>query len=70
MDTVDRIIALETGELSELDTIALFVDLLNTGTINHLQGSYGRTAQTLISNGYIGYEHSGDYYATGKASEL
>ena len=48
-----RIIAYENGELDEEETIDLFQDLVSTGVINHLQGHYGRTAQSLIDGGLL-----------------
>lgn len=53
MDIVGQIIAYESGELDEDDTIALFQELLDTGYINHLQGHYQRTAAALIEAGVI-----------------
>jgi hypothetical protein len=53
MNTVEQIIAYETGELNEEDAIAMFQDLVDTGMAWSLQGHYGRTAQYLIEEGYI-----------------
>ena len=53
MDQIDKIMAYEQGELGEEDTLALFQDLVNSGLVWKLQGSYGRTAQDLIKGGYI-----------------
>ena len=50
-DTVDLIIAWEQGELSNDETIDFFSRLFKEGTINHLQGCYGRTAAALIEAG-------------------
>lgn len=52
-DTVGGIIAFESGELDEDETIELFQHLLTSGTIYHLQGCYQRTAQNLIDAGLI-----------------
>ena len=52
MDTVDKIIAYEQGELDETETIELFQELINTGTAWTLQGHYGRTAARLLQDGY------------------
>lgn len=45
---IGKIIAFETGELSNAETIKLFSELIKSGTINHLQGFYGRIARNLI----------------------
>lgn len=47
------IIAYESGELDEDEMIDLFQDLISSGTIYHLQGHYGRTAQSFIDAGLI-----------------
>ena len=52
-DNVDDIIAYESGELSEADTIKLFQRLVNSGQVWHLQGSYGRMADALLRQGVI-----------------
>lgn len=52
-DLVDKIIEFESGEMSDEDTLAFFAELVKTGTINHLQGSYQRTAVNLLRQGYI-----------------
>lgn len=49
--TVDRLIEFEAGALDEDETIALFQDLIDSGVVWSLQGSYGRTAMQLIDAG-------------------
>lgn len=52
MDQVDKIMAFESGELDEEGIIELFQELIDSGLVWKLQGSYGRTATFLIENGY------------------
>lgn len=52
MDQVDKIIAYESGELSDEDTISFFQELIDSGLAWQLQGHYGRTAKFLIDEGY------------------
>lgn len=53
MDYVDKIIAYESGELDEDGVVELFQELLDSGVLFHLQGSYQRTAQALLDAGLI-----------------
>jgi hypothetical protein len=50
---VDNIIAYESGQLSQEGILELFAELIKSGKVWVLQGSYGRQAQTLIEGGYI-----------------
>lgn len=50
---IDTLIAYEGGELAFEDQIEFFADLIRTGAIGHLQGSYGRAAATLVRHGFI-----------------
>jgi hypothetical protein len=50
-DTVDKIIAYEGGDMSDEETIEFFQELINSGLVWNLQGSYGRTAKQLIDAG-------------------
>ena len=52
LSTVDFIIAYENGKLSVEDTITGFQELINSGLIWGLQGSYIRTATRLIESGH------------------
>ena len=52
MNQVDKIIAYESGELSQEETVKLFQELIDSGLIWQLQGYYGRTAIELINAGY------------------
>jgi hypothetical protein len=53
LDNIDRIIAYESGELTALDEIQLFSDLIKDGSAWTLQGHYGRTAMYWIEMGII-----------------
>lgn len=53
MIDIDTLIAYETGQLAEEDTIAFFQTLVDTGLVWRLQGSYGRTAAVLIEEGLV-----------------
>jgi hypothetical protein len=50
-DTVDKIMAYESGEMSDEEIISFFQELINSGLVWNLQGSYGRTAKQLIDAG-------------------
>ena len=52
MDVLDSIIGYEAGELSDEETIDLFQELINTGLVWELQGSYGQAAEHLINAGF------------------
>lgn len=43
----------EEGLLDFDETLELFQDLVDSGLAWRLQGSYGRTAQALLDNGYL-----------------
>lgn len=51
---VDLIFAYENGEMDEEEVIDFFQRLLDTGIINHLQGSYQRMAMEFMRSGLIG----------------
>jgi hypothetical protein len=53
MDTTDRIIAFENGELDDAGIVALFQTLVDNGMAWTLQGSYGRMAAFLIQQGLV-----------------
>lgn len=53
MDLVDKIIAWESNELEGKQTLELFAELIQNGQAWTLQGTYGRTATSLIEKGLI-----------------
>jgi len=53
MNIVDTVIAFENGELNREQVVSLFQELLDTGAIWHLQGSYQRLLLELIAEGLI-----------------
>ncbi|WP_439377851.1 DUF7417 domain-containing protein [Amycolatopsis lexingtonensis] len=52
-ELVDKIMALEQGDMSEGEVVGFFQHLVDTGLAWSLQGSYGRTARALIDSGYV-----------------
>ena len=53
MDIVNSIIEFESGEMDGQDTIEFFAELISSGTCWSLQGSYGRSAMSLIESGLV-----------------
>lgn len=53
MDLLDEIIAYESGELNDFETVEFFQKLVDTGLAWELQGSYGRQADALIRAGLV-----------------
>lgn len=51
-DIVSRLMDYEQGTMNEKQTVELFQELIDSGTVWHLQGSYGRMAARLIEAGY------------------
>jgi hypothetical protein len=52
MDQLDKMIAYENGELDQEGVVELFQNLIDSGLVWQLQGSYGRMAKYLIEDGY------------------
>ena len=50
-DIVEQIINFESGRLSNDETVEMFQNLIDTNTLQYLQGSYQRIAQDLIASG-------------------
>jgi hypothetical protein len=56
MNALQGIMAYENGEMEDDDeVIDFFQHLMNTGIINHLQGSYQRVAMELLQQGMISH---------------
>ena len=53
LDLTSDIIAYESGELDQEETIELFQKLHDTGLAYQLQRHYGRTAQAMLNEGLI-----------------
>lgn len=52
-DTVSKIMAYENGEMSQEEALEFFAELIKDGTVWHLQGHYGRTANEYIKSGFL-----------------
>lgn len=52
-DVVSKIMDFESGQLDSEEVLDLFSDLVRTGMAWQLQGSYGRTAHSLIEAGFL-----------------
>jgi len=50
------ITAYENGDLHDDETVELFQELLDTGTVYQLQGAYGREAHRMIEEGLIAWK--------------
>ena len=53
MDMVSKIMQYEDGQMDLSEIISFFSELVKSGMAWSLQGSYGRTAKTLIDYGYL-----------------
>lgn len=53
MDIVGSIMDFEAGTLDDNSTLELFGELVRSGMVWDLQGSYGRTATAMIDAGLI-----------------
>lgn len=51
LELTERVLSYEDGTLNEDETIELFQALIDNGMAWTLQGSYGRTAKSLIEAG-------------------
>ena len=52
-DLVGRIVAFESGDMNDADTLTMFSELVKDGMIGGLQGSYGRFAALLVENNFL-----------------
>jgi len=55
MPDINDIIDYENGDMDWDRIVDMFQTLINTGYAWSLQGHYGRTAQSLIDDGYCTY---------------
>lgn len=55
-DLVDQIMEYESGMLSDPETLEMFSEMVRSGTAWSLQGHYGRTANSLIEDGWLNRE--------------
>lgn len=53
MDVVDKIMKYEDGGMEYEEYVQFFQELVDTGYINYLQGSYQRTVRDLIDSGEV-----------------
>jgi hypothetical protein len=53
MNIVDKIMDYESGNLHGFDVLEMYADLIKTGHILHLQGTYQRQARSFIEDGII-----------------
>ena len=51
MPEIDKIIAYESGEMTQEEMVEFFQELIDSGMAWELQGSYGRMARALIEDG-------------------
>lgn len=55
-DTVTKIVAYESGEMSDIEILDFFAEMIKSKLVWQLQGSYGRTAAELINAGLVDNE--------------
>lgn len=60
-DLTGKIIAYESGEMTDENVVELFSELVKSGMAWSLQGHYGRTAQGLIESGILNEVGEIDY---------
>ena len=53
MNVLQGIMDYENGNMDDVEVLDFFQHLVNTGIINHLQGSYQRVATELLHAGMI-----------------
>ena len=58
-DVTEAIISYEQNDLDKDEVLELFQYLVSSGLAWRLQGSYGRTAKTLLDAGHIQWPNTG-----------
>lgn len=53
VDMLDRMMAYENGEMDDAQIVAFFQEIVDSGVVWLLQGSYGRHAIRLIDAGLV-----------------
>lgn len=49
---IEKIMDYESGNMTDEETVEFFQELIDTGMVYKLQGTYGRTAEMLINAGH------------------
>jgi len=52
-DLVDQMMEYECFMLNDSETLNMFAEMIKSGMVWSLQGHYGRTASSLIEDGWI-----------------
>lgn len=67
-DIVDKITAYESGDIYGWEVLDMYADLIKTGMILNLQGTYQREARHLIEEGII--DQHGNIIDTSKLNAI
>ena len=63
------ILRYEAGEMTDVEAVAMFANLIHSGMVWQLQGHYGRQAQGLIDAGIISTDGTIDHDAFDRLTE-